>query len=459
MSKALTMEETLLNTLWKISKHFPQNLPFRLRQDYFLTLVFYKAICDHLQEDADGLLKSYPDANSPQHKQLRTELLQQARFVIPDGAHVGTCLAGSSAQNIGQQLEQAMSMLEIANPAKLKGLFQDLPFAQAKQAVFAGQGQVFEAVLSDLNEPECDLRPSRFPYAAMVGQIFARLLERFTFAARVADDKCPTPIVVAHIMASLLAPRAGESIYDPACGAGYLLAACAQWVRSKHTSQEFFLFGEDYSYDNLRLARMQLLLMNNQHQLRHTESLNAPAFLTANDELPQFDIALCHPPENIPEWLARMLAENSFRQFDQGIPDQDKAGFGFVLHMLASLKPETGRMAALLPFAALVRGGSDQAIRQKLLEANLIDAVICLPNWLFPHTNRRYAIVILQHGRLDQRVCMMDASHIAKGNQIAVDRIAEFYRIGRNVPGYARIIKVQELIATGYALDVARFEY
>ena len=458
MPKALTMEEALLNTLWKISKHFPQHLPFRLRQDYFLTLVFYKAICDHWQEDANELLKSYPDVNNAQHTQLRTELLEQARFVIPDAAHFGTCLASSNAQNIGQQLEQALSMLEIANPTKLKGLFQDLPFAQAKQAAFAGQEQVFEVVLADLNEPECDLRPSRFPFATMVGQIFAKLQERFTFAARVADDKCPTPIAVAHIMASLLAPRAGQSVYDPACGAGYLLAACAQWIRSKHTSQEFFLFGEDYSYDNVRLARMQLLLLNIQHQLRHTESLNAPAFLTVDDELPQFDIALCHPPENIPEWLTQMLAQNSFHQFDKGIPDQDKAGFGFVLHMLACLKPETGRMAALLPYAALVRGGSDQAIRQKLLEANLIDAVICLPNWLFPHANRRYAIVILQHGRVDQRVCMMDASHIAKGNQIAVDRIADFYRIGRDVPGYARMVKVKDLIALGNGLDVSRFK-
>ncbi len=456
MPKALTVEETLLNALWQISKRFPQHLPFRLRQDYFLALVFYKAICDHWQEDADDLLKSYPDVNNAQHTQLRAELLQQARFVIPQEAHFQTCLTGSNAQNIGAHIDQALSMLEIANPAKLTGLFRDLPFEFAKQSAFAGQNTLFQAVLSDLSKPELDFRPSRFPYEAMVGQIFSLLLERFTFSARISADNCPTPIAVAHLMASLLAPRVGQSIYDPACGAGNLLAACAQWIRTKHISQEFFLFGEDFSYDNVRLARMQLLLLNIEHQLRYTESLNAPAFLSANEKLPQFDIAICHPPEKISSSLAQMLAENTYKQFDMGVPDQDKVGFGFVLHMLACLKPEAGRMAALLPYAALVRGGSDQVIRQQLLHANLIDAVIYPPNWLFPHAHCRYAIVILQHGRVDQRVCMMDASHIAKGNQIAVDRIADFYRIGRDVPSYARMVKVKELIAAGNGLDVSR---
>ncbi len=424
----------MLQSLWLASRFFLPMLPPKVKQDFFLALVFYKAICDEWDEAQEAKIAS--------------------RWTISQKAHFATMQ--NHTKGLGQYLNLALADLQACNPTSLAGLFGDLNFAYAPQFAPLDGDVVLQSVINALAQTSLSLRPSQWQ-PGQVGCFFSGLIEKFMGENRPVPDLCPTPIKVAQLMARLLSPVAGQSIYDPACGTGALLAACGQLVQQRYTDRQCLLLGQDFSFDSLRLARMELMLYGlDSHLLLHGETLNVPLHSLEVENrviLPQVDIAIGHPPDiMVQPWLTE-LWKDPYEQFAFGLPTLDSASLGFVLHMLACLKPETGRMAALLPRSIFCSRGNDQTILQNLLDANCIEGVICLPNWLFVQPDRPQIIMVLRPQRHTSQLCWLDASRITPSNAQTLDRIPEFFALGRDVPGYAQMLTQREIKAGGYRWD------
>ena len=449
-----TLEQAMMLSLWQATRLFLAALPIKSRQDYFLALFFYKAVCDEWTMNDNALRASFPQAQAA-HDELRAELSQAGRWQIPKSAHFATLFNSFQYKGLGQRLERALQSLEKSNPDKLKGVFSGLTFDFSRISAAANSDALAEAVMRALAPTEL---PKRASHSRQAGPCFSALIEQFMQDNPPVPLLCPTPIRVAQLMASLLAPAPEQIIYDPACGTGALLVACAQWIQQRHAQKQCQLLGQDCSDDSLKIARMQLLLhhMDN-HRLLHGETLSVPLHSTTLDDktvLPQVDIAVCHPPEILPKQWISPLWQDPYEQFGFGLPTLESASLAFVLHMLACLKPETGRMAALLPRSIFCNLGNDQAILQNLLDAKFIDGVICLPSWLFVHPERPQVIMLLRHQRQTSTFCWLDASGIAQDNPHAFERITEFFFLGRDVPGYARMLSHADIKAGGYRWDI-----
>ena len=91
-------------------------------------------------------------------------------------------------------------------------------------------------------------------------------------------------------------------------------------------------------------------------------------------------------------------ALDPYNRFEYGIPPKSIGDYAFIQHMLKSLSDD-GRMAVVLPHGALFRGASEGIIRQRILEDNLIDAVIGLPENLFYGVSIPATIVIFKKNR------------------------------------------------------------
>ena len=426
-------EQEMLQALWQASRHFLPMLSPKVRQDYFLVLFFYKAICDEWDEAQAASTT--------------------ARWMIPKEAHFATLFVQSHIKGLGHRLNLALASLEASNPASLADLFGELNFDNAPNFAPLDGDVLLHLVMNGLAQAHLSMRPGRFTQPGQVGQFFAALVEKFMHELRLPPVHCPTPIKVAQLMAQLLAPEAGHTIYDPACGSGALLAACGQVLQGR----QYLLLGQDVSFDSLRLARMQLTLygMEN-HLLLHGESLNVPMHgvdVDGRTVLPQVDIAISHPPEIMTrQWLTD-LTQDPLQQFTFGLPTLESASLGFVLHMLACLKPETGRMAALLPRSIFSNLGNDRVILQNLLDANWIEGVICLPSWPFVHPHQPQVIMLLRRQRQTRTLCWLNASRIAQNNEETFARIEEFFFLGRDVPGYTRMLTHEDIKAGGYRWD------
>ncbi len=132
--------------------------------------------------------------------------------------------------------------------------------------------------------------------------------------------------------------------------------------------------------------------------------------------------------------------------------------------MIETMKPKTGRMGVVVPHGVLFRGSSEGKIRQKLIEENLLDAVIGLPEKLFFGTGIPAAILIFKKQKVDDKVLFIDASREFKSgknqNQLSAENIAKIvktYRDGDNVDKYAHLASLQEIRDNDYNLNISRY--
>ena len=181
-----------------------------------------------------------------------------------------------------------------------------------------------------------------------------------------------------------------------------------------------------------------------------------------------FDIVTANPPFSLAKWWSTDEQgndeEDKFDRFRRGMPPKTKGDFAFILHMIETLKPATGRMGVVVPHGVLFRGSSEGKIRQQLIEENLLDAVIGLPEKLFYGTGIPAAILIFKKDKIDNNVLFIDASREYKSNknqnELSPENIAKIiatYREGGNVEKYAYIASLKEIQDNNYNLNIPRY--
>jgi type I restriction enzyme M protein len=155
-----------------------------------------------------------------------------------------------------------------------------------------------------------------------------------------------------------------------------------------------------------------------------------------------FDIVTANPPFSLDKWGHDEAEHDKFSRFRRGIPPKTKGDYAFILHMIETLKPGSstkrgGRMGVVVPHGVLFRGSSEGKIRQKLIEENLLDAVIGLPEKLFYGTGIPAAILVFNKNKQNNSVLFIDASREFKSgknqNQLTSDNIGKIVATYRRV--------------------------
>ncbi len=177
-----------------------------------------------------------------------------------------------------------------------------------------------------------------------------------------------------------------------------------------------------------------------------------------------FDIVTANPPFSLDKWGHDEAENDKFGRFRRGVPPKTKGDYAFISHMIETLKPGTGRMGVVVPHGVLFRGSSEGKIRQKLIDENLLDAVIGLPEKLFYGTGIPAAILIFKKQKVDDKVLFIDASREYKAgknqNQLSaenIQKIVNTYREGDNVEKYAYLASLKEIQDNDYNLNIPRY--
>ncbi|WP_328299373.1 SAM-dependent methyltransferase [Streptomyces sp. NBC_00435] len=277
-----------------------------------------------------------------------------------------------------------------------------------------------------------------------------------------------TPRDVTALIVDLLAPRPHDSVYDPACGSGGLLVESAAYVTAHGgTSKDLSLFGQDSSVAALDTAAMNLGV----HDL--DARLEGPASSLLQDGFPErtFDVVAVNPPFNQSRWDYGYSRHGGL--WPLGIPPEGNANFAWVQHCLTKLSPG-GRAGILLPTgAATSTRGAERDIRARLVESDLLAAVVELPAGLIPHVRNPVCLWILagrnggKPARARGKVLLVDAREtsvaVDKRQRLlpkeAVARIARTYAWWRgesggspyaDTPGWSRSVSIEELAARDF---------
>ncbi|ATM76077.1 type I restriction-modification system subunit M [Serratia bockelmannii] len=457
-------QDRINRVLWGVCDIFRGTISPDTYKDFILTMLFLKYISDVWQDHYDGYKKEYGD-----EPELIEEMMRNERFVLPKEASFYALYERRNEPGNGERIDEALHAIEEANGTKLKdagkSVFQDISFNTDKLGEEKQKNGILKDLLVEFANPELNLKPSRVGGLDIIGNAYEYLIGKFAANSGQKAGEYYTPPEVSELIAELLDPQPGDTICDPACGSASLLMKCGRKVVQNHGSKQYELYGQEAIGSTWSLAKMNMFLHGeDNHKIEWGDTIRNPKLLDKNGDLMLFDVVTANPPFSLDKWGHDDVENDKFGRFRRGMPPKTKGDYAFILHMIETMKPKTGRMGVVVPHGVLFRGSSEGKIRQKLIEENLLDAVIGLPEKLFFGTGIPAAILIFKNQKVDDKVLFIDASREFKPgknqNQLTDDNIRDIvkaYRNGDNIDKYAHIASLQEIRDNDYNLNITRY--
>lgn len=304
----------------------------------------------------------------------------------------------------------------------------------------------------------------------VLGDAYEYLIGQFAMESGKKAGEFYTPQQVSEVMAQIVAKSTNiQSIYDPTVGSGSLLLTVSKHLTADERKNLHY-YGQEKNTATYNLTRMNLLL----HGVR-PEKMTVKNGDTLGQDWPedperpsegvQFDAVVMNPPYSVKNWNQENLKVTDPRFEIAGVlPPESKGDYAFLLHGLFHLG-QGGTMAIVLPHGVLFRGGTEGEIRKRLLDKNLIDAVIGLPDKLFTNTGIPVTVMILKKNRhLNDPVLMIDASKafVKEGKQNVLQekdiaKIVDTYTSRSSETGYSHRASLQEIQENEYNLNIPRY--
>ncbi len=417
-------------------------------KQYIFPLLFYKRLSDVWDEE-------YAEALADTGDEDYALATANDRLVIPGGAHWND--VREVPKDVGRAIQAAMRAIEAANPDRMDGIFGDAPWTNKERLPDHTLKNLLEHFstrnLSLAKVPEDEL-----------GNGYEFLIKKFADDSGHTAQEFYTNRTVVHLMARMLAPRPGESIYDPTCGTGgMLISALDEVKRGGGEHRTLRLYGQERNHMTAAIARMNLVLHGvEDFAIARGDTLERPAF-TDRDTLAKFDVALANPPYSIKQWNRDAWSSDPWGRNFLGTPPQGRADYAFFQHILRSLDPQTGRCAILFPHGVLFRK-EEAGMRRKLIEADLVECVLGLGPNLFYNSPMEACIVVCRTRKPPERagrVLFIDAvKDVARERATSFlrpehqERILAAYAAFADEPGFAAVASVADIAAQAYSLSI-----
>ncbi|HBT89677.1 type I restriction-modification system subunit M [Desulfobacter sp.] len=474
-------QKDINNAAWAACDTFRGVVDPAQYKDYILVMLFLKYISDVWQDHYEAYQKQYG------HDDVRIRRkLERERFVLPvvklteknDDIGEETVLdefpatyyslyERRSAANIGELINIVLDHIEESNKSKLEGVFRNIDFnSEANLGKTKDRNRRLKQLLEDFHKPQLNMKPSLVS-EDVIGNTYIYLIERFASDSGKKAGEFFTPLKVTELVAKLAGPKPGDRICDPACGSGGLLIQAAKQVDDRN----FALFGQESNGSTWALCRMNMFLHNfDSARIEWCDTLNSP-LLVENDRLMKFNCVVANPPFSLDKWGAENADIDQYNRFWRGVPPKSKGDWAFISHMVETALEKQGRVAVVVPHGVLFRGAAEGRIRQKMIEENLLDAVIGLPGNLFPTTNIPVAILVFHRSREKggahedcKNVFFVDASREfvsgKKQNTLSdahICKVMETYAARAEAEKYAHVAEFAEIKENDFNLNIPRY--
>ena len=433
----------LYSSLWASCDKLRGGMDASQYKDYILTLLFVKYVSDKYKDDPYGAI------------------------AIPEGASFEDLVNLKGDKNIGEKIDILIAKLAEAN--NLTGIINNAHFNDEAKI---GKGEEMidklTGLISIFQRPELDFKNNKAEDDDLIGDAYEYLMRNFATASGKSKGQFYTPAEVSRILAKVIdiskCKDKNATIYDPACGSGSLLVRAAN-----EAPFSLAIYGQEKDISTAGLAKMNLVLHNKASGEIHSDNtFSDPWYKDDNDEtkLRKFDYIVANPPFSMKNWMDGLKPYGRFDDFDE-MPPEKNGDYAWLLHIIKSMKNQTGKAAVILPHGVLFRGNAEETIRKNIINRHLIKGIIGLPANLFYGTGIPACIIVLDKENTENRtgIFMIDASHgfIKDGDKNRL-REQDIYKIVTTfnsmieVSGFSRFVPFDEIInKNSYNLNIPRY--
>jgi len=454
---ALTQQE-LERRLWDAANALRGPVDPSDFKAYVFPLLFLKRISDTWDAEHARALEEFGG------DETAARLTENYRFQVPDGCHWSDLR--KATENVGVKLQLILDRIQEANPVTLAGIFGAVAWGDKERLpehALVNLIKVFDATPLDPATVDHD----------MLGNAYEYLLREFAEASGKKAGEFFTPRAVVRLLTRLLDPQPADTVYDPACGSGGMLVEAVNEVREAGGDvRTLRLYGQEVNLTTGAIARMNLFMHDiEDFRILRGDTLREPKFHDSAGHLSTYDVVIANPPFSLKNWGAEAWSRDPWQRSFCGTPPAGNGDFAWVQHMIRSMRARSGRVGVVMPHGVLFRGGQEAAIRQCLVQGDLLEAVIGLAPNLFYSTSIPACLLVFRDAKpvdRKERVLFVDASkRFAKGrnqNQLTprdVESVVNAYRAAADPDDErgpaCRLVEVVEIKENGWDLNIGRY--
>lgn len=376
--------------IWKAADKLRGNIDASEYKNVVLGLIFLKYISDKFDQRHQELV-----AEGEGFEEDRDEYTAEGIFFVPPEARWSVVASSAHTPEVGKAIDEAMRLIEAEND-RLKNI---LPKNFARQELDKRRlGEVVDLFTNVQMAERGDTRD-------ILGRTYEYCLSKFAEAEGKNAGEFYTPACIVRTLVEIIQPFHGR-VYDPCCGSGGMFVQSAEFVR-RHAGNinDLSIFGQESNPTTWKMATMNLAIRGIDADLG---KFNADTFFNDLHKSERFDFILANPPFNLSDWGGDKLRDDP--RWEYGIPPEGNANFAWVQHMVHHLN-RGGRMGMVLANGSLSsQTGTEGDIRRALVEADLVEGIVAMPDKLFYSTGIPVSLWIISK-RKDQpgRTLFVDA--------------------------------------------------
>jgi type I restriction enzyme M protein len=430
-------------------------------KEYIFGMLFLRRISDQFEEQQEKIIEEWlKDGYSKNEAEEMAKSPTNYTFYVPESARWSKIK--DLKKDIGNELNTALAAIEDSNP-ELDGVLKHIDFNVKKGKTRISDSKLQE-FLAHFNKYR--LRNEDFEFPDLLGAAYEYLIKFFADSAGKKGGEFYTPSEVVRLMVQVIDPQETMRIYDPTCGSGGMLIQSKQYLEEQgQNSRNLSLFGQDNNGGTWAICKMNMILHDiSDADIQNADTLEDPQH-TEDGEIMHFDRVIANPPFSLNYSKSKMKYHERFIYGDA--PENGKkADLMFAQHMIASLNSR-GKMATVMPHGVLFRGGAEKAIREGMVNDNIIEAIIGLPSGLFYGTGIPACILVINKDKaqeMDDNILFInsDAEYAEGKNQNRlrpedIEKISYVYRNHLEIPRYSRIVGLEEIESQEFNLNIRRY--
>jgi type I restriction enzyme M protein len=361
--------KSIEETLWDSANKLRGTVEPSEYKHVVLGLIFLKFASDKFEERRKELIA--------ERKEKYIDMVEfytmKNVFYLAEISRWSYLIENAKQDDIAIKIDTALFTVEKNNPS-LKGALPDNYYSRLSLDV---------SKLASLLDTINNIDTLKDKQQDIVGRVYEYFLSKFALAEGKGKGEFYTPKSIVNLIAEMIEPYKGK-IYDPCCGSGGMFVQSMKFVESHHGNQkDISIYGQENISTTYKLAKMNLAIRGISANLG---DIPENTFFRDQHKDLKADYVMANPPFNQKQWRAENELTNDPRWSGYDVPPTGNANYAWILNMVSKLS-ENGVAGFVLANGALSGDGTEKAIRKKLIENNLVEAIVVLPQNMFYTTN------------------------------------------------------------------------